>query len=1089
MSKLKPQKIAILGGGMASLTAAFELTSEPRWRDRYDVTVYQDGWRVGGKGASGRNLHMHDRIEEHGLHVLMGFYENAFRLIRACYTELGRTPDQALATWQEAFHPHHHIVHQEHTPDGWRAWPMEFPANLLVPGDGSPLLVPWDYLRRSIRWMIQIVDSMDMVVELRGLAMLKEEIRQRAWEGIARGQSITEFLDRVMSPLERVIDRVGMDFGAALLFLVDAWLESAPLRAETAQTDDYDVLRDMIARFVAWLRIRLVDCLDHSHNIRHAFIILDFLAANARGMLSDRLLAEDSDFGTIDHLDYREWLRRNGASRQTLDSAPVRAVYDLIFCRGAGIAAGVALVGTMRMLLGYKGAVFYRMQGGMGDVVFAPLYLVLRRRGVKFEFYHRVEEVVPSADCRSIQGIRIARQASLRTGVYEPLVDVRGLPCWPSAPLYDQLVEGAELERRRVDLESHWTDWRPVERLHLERGRDFDLVVLGISIGALTHVCPRLLAHSAPMRKMVEQVTTTPTQAFQIWFHPKLGDMGWPGPATPLQTAYEAPFDTWADMSHLTSRESWPEPAPGNIAYFCGKLDAPGAFVSPDASFPRREQDRVRENAQRWLERCGAHLWPNIFQRGGIDEPAAPAGMDRFDASVLVDPVDRVGPARFSAQYYRANVNPSDRFVQSVPGSTRFRLRTDESGYDNLYMTGDWIRTPLNVGCIEAAVMGGMQTARAVAGYPREITGEVAAGAARQRSAHGGASIGPILERAATRPPPPGSLPAYVDRGGELVLRSPYTMRATRLFIFGLKACYEALSALCERYLNAPISAALYRPAIPYVLIGCADISTIRSDHAADRNKGQISELEIALWIPLWGGRTTEHQGFIAERLVWFSPYIFVDNSLTMAAGREIYGFPKQLASIQIPRSEGDRAEFSASTLVLDPFAATTVARSHRVLGVRRVDRIDLGLQLKGTSFTEATRSIVKLLRAGVDVSGGLQIPSPRLLSGLLDNARRGHVPMVFLQQFRDVEQPDRACYQAVIEATAIATQVRGGGPLVGDYEIDVASFASHPIREDLGLPEGPLRPGFAGWVEFDFRMERGRVLWNTGRAPSASSR
>ena len=48
-------KVAILGGGVGGMTAAFELTATPELRERYDVTVYQLGWRLGGKGASGRN--------------------------------------------------------------------------------------------------------------------------------------------------------------------------------------------------------------------------------------------------------------------------------------------------------------------------------------------------------------------------------------------------------------------------------------------------------------------------------------------------------------------------------------------------------------------------------------------------------------------------------------------------------------------------------------------------------------------------------------------------------------------------------------------------------------------------------------------------------------------------------------------------------------------------------------------------------------------------------------------------------------------------------------------------------------------------
>src|SRR2546425_4501635 len=46
------EKVAVLGGGPAAITAAFELTAAPELRDRFEVTVYQLGWRLGGKCAS-----------------------------------------------------------------------------------------------------------------------------------------------------------------------------------------------------------------------------------------------------------------------------------------------------------------------------------------------------------------------------------------------------------------------------------------------------------------------------------------------------------------------------------------------------------------------------------------------------------------------------------------------------------------------------------------------------------------------------------------------------------------------------------------------------------------------------------------------------------------------------------------------------------------------------------------------------------------------------------------------------------------------------------------------------------------------------
>lgn len=95
-----PERIAIVGGGMSALTAAHFLT-DPSLKGRFKVSVYTLGWRLGGKGASGRNAALHDRIEEHGLHIWFGTYHNAIGLMRRCYAELGRPPNAPLATFDE----------------------------------------------------------------------------------------------------------------------------------------------------------------------------------------------------------------------------------------------------------------------------------------------------------------------------------------------------------------------------------------------------------------------------------------------------------------------------------------------------------------------------------------------------------------------------------------------------------------------------------------------------------------------------------------------------------------------------------------------------------------------------------------------------------------------------------------------------------------------------------------------------------------------------------------------------------------------------------------------------------------------------
>jgi hypothetical protein len=41
-----------------------------------------------------------------------------------------------------------------------------------------------------------------------------------------------------------------------------------------------------------------------------------------------------------------------------------------------------------------------------------------------------------------------------------------------------------------------------------------------------------------------------------------------------------------------------------------------------------------------------------------------------------------------------------------------------ESGVWGLYLCGDWTRTDMNCGCVEAAVQSGMLCARGLSGHP-----------------------------------------------------------------------------------------------------------------------------------------------------------------------------------------------------------------------------------------------------------------------------------------------------------------------------------------------------------------------------------
>jgi uncharacterized protein with NAD-binding domain and iron-sulfur cluster len=397
-----------------------------------------------------------------------------------------------------------------------------------------------------------------------------------------------------------------------------------------------------------------------------------------RGLVVDQIATRG--YASIDDVDFQDWLRRHGGSDRALASPVVRGLYDLVFGYEGGdrakprFAAGTGLHLAIRMFFTYRGAIFWKMRAGMGDVVFAPLYEVLSRRGVRFAFFRRVDRLRVSQDRRSVASVVMGRQVAAARGRerYEPLVRVGGLPVFPDRPDLAQVTAGAELLDH--DLESHWCRWADDGEEVVVADRDYDAVLLAIPIGMARHVCSELVEHDPRWQAMVDNLATVATRSAQVWLASDERALGWEGPGS-IVTGFGAPFDTFASMSHTLSFEAWPEEGrPRTAASFCG--------VVPDS--PSVGDDTPRDDLQAVLER----VWP------------------------------RFAPSRTLSRYDRLNSDPSDRYVQSLPGTGRHRMRADDSGFENLFLAGDWIDCGLNAGCIEAATVAGLQAANAVEGRP-----------------------------------------------------------------------------------------------------------------------------------------------------------------------------------------------------------------------------------------------------------------------------------------------------------------------------------------------------------------------------------
>lgn len=670
------RRVAILGGGLAGLSAAYELTRTAARRAEFEVTLYQLGWRLGGKAASGRGPH--GRVQEHGLHLFFGFYDNAFSLVRGVYDEVDGGGN--LPSWQRAFVPQHSLDLWHRHGGELHRWCVRFPRNDQLPGDPHPPIALPELLERAVTF------SFSLAAAALGAPVAPATRLAELLSGLGLGR-FAPALQRLWRYLER---RVQEDAGD-----------------DERGDDEASALHRALEQITRALHRRLDRLAARKLGVHRAFIAIDWALAVLRGVLRDGL-ASPEGWRRVDHLDYKTWLKNHGADDRTINSVLVRAYYSAVLAvpedRHIPVAAGTALRTQLRMFLTYRGAFLNKIRAGLGDCAIAPLYKILSRRGVDFRFFHEVTDLVPDRD-NNVARVLLKRQARLRGDGYDPLVRVRGLDSWPAEPRWEQLTAdarrlGARRLERTLGVPAHARAHG--DALELRHGRDYDQLIFAIPLGAVPTAAPSLLAYSPRWRAMIEGVRDIATQSFQLWLRQRPDALGWRGEPA-FSTTFRAPVDTWADVSFVLEHEDWPPDArPEGLLYFTGFLDA--ARPGSDARYVARQDARARETMVRYVRRELPRLYPGR------------------DGEALLHSL--TGQSPLASQYVTANVEPWERYVLACPGTNEHRLPADDTGFRNLAIAGDWIANGVYSGCAEGAVIGGMQAARALGCAGVKIQGE-----------------------------------------------------------------------------------------------------------------------------------------------------------------------------------------------------------------------------------------------------------------------------------------------------------------------------------------------------------------------------
>ncbi len=705
----KKRRIAVLGGGLGSLAAVEALTQAPDWRERYEVTIYQIGWRLGGKARSGRNPRCNQRSEAFGHQVWWGCYDNTFALLRRCYKQLARPAGVPLSTFRAAWKPAETLFFatgSDKSAERTRLWPLTLEANEAEPGDGAEPPSIWGYVEILLPWILDCLPGLNP--DLSSYALLAPHWQEQARALLpallrrADGQGIAAFT---------AFDPRDPDYDALLR-------QAAPTGPLSSRQRRAWALPLVVG---AEQSLRVLEAAD-THALHPQFVsILDIALAVVRGIMHDGLDRNPLGFSAADDHDLRAWLRHHGAGASSVECPLLAGFYATLLAYKDGdpgrpaLAAGAGLRLLLRALLAHRGALYYTPQADLGEVVFAPLYQLLRRRGVRFRFFHKVKELRSDGD--HLTAIRLGRQVELDPGIdeYEPLVTVKGVPCWPSRPQYPQIVLGDSPLIQALDFES--ADSPEIEEFTLRRGFDFDEVILGIPGPALPRICAELTQKLPRWREALEHADAVSTLGVQLWLTPSWAQLAGHTATVNAGALPGASLPRWANRSALIPHESWPrETWPATLAALDGTLPEPAPGQTSPSQTPSQTPSRelVRDTVAAWLREHPRRLWPE----------AALAATCELNWELLLDPADRTGEHRLAAQHCWMLTAPSDRHTLSLPGSSRHRLRPDDSGLKNLVLAGDWLTGGLDLGIAESAVIAGLQAARALAGEPLQICGE-----------------------------------------------------------------------------------------------------------------------------------------------------------------------------------------------------------------------------------------------------------------------------------------------------------------------------------------------------------------------------
>jgi hypothetical protein len=373
-------------------------------------------------------------------------------------------------------------------------------------------------------------------------------------------------------------------------------------------------------------------------------------------------------------------------------------------------------------------------------------------------------------------------------------------------------------------------------------------------------------------------------------------------------------------------------------------------------------------------------------------------------------------------------------------------------------------------------------------------------------------------------------MPKFGDLQGSyysLPLKPPFSITNLSCRLFQLRANLNTVQGFVNDYVNmVPQEIGHFRACSPYLFLMMLDYGSLALEAT---NLGWFAQHEIMFCVPVEWYRIVNGK-WVFNDWAMLTPFIFVDDDLSLNMGRTVAGWPKTYASMTPTMSAWMRdplapvSEATASAMVFTELYAGKKQEERVFLEIERdAPMSNLRLPFNTNSpiapwviAANAARSMANLGRDSLGWMNGLGLmplhpgSTPANYAAMMRNMTSAVNPfrpnmtsnILNLKQFRASEDPKRFCYQALTMGAMKFTKFNGmgllgeqavmAGDISGGYSIKIHEWPSLPITRLLGLEVeqrwrgdganvAQLKPVMPYWYDCNMDYMTGyNVAWRT---------